>query len=207
MNEREKLGQLIDMLGASISDVESCREDLKHLEDDFLRRYPDYANPELSSLIKGDLDIIKSEYLYFRRRNYVKTVFSSIEGILFSMKRILLSHYKELSDEEIIKLQEYKLVGANENKLKKELFLLRMKDNVKFVIRTYEKVKTNGFVTNLKAGDWKKFILSIKIRNRITHPKHSSDLLISEDELKIVQEAYDWFFNVLNELKKQEKMN
>ena len=94
MNEIEKLDQLIDMLGTSITDVESCKEDLKHLDEDFLIRYPDYENPILLPRDIEILDEIKSEYLYFRRRNYVKTVFSPIEGILFAMKRILLNHSK-----------------------------------------------------------------------------------------------------------------
>jgi hypothetical protein len=58
-----------------------------------------------------------------------------------------------LSDEEIIKLQEYKLVGPNENKLKKNIQFLNIDENVKFVIRTYEKIKTNGIVTNLNSKD------------------------------------------------------
>ncbi|PJB00506.1 MAG: hypothetical protein CO128_00465 [Ignavibacteriales bacterium CG_4_9_14_3_um_filter_30_11] len=204
MNEIEKLDQLIDMLGASISDVESCKEDIKHLDEDFLQRYPDYSNPNLSSDWKKMLDNIKSDYLYFRRRNYVKTVFSSIEGILFAMKRILLIHSDKLSDEEIINLQEYKLVGPPEHKLKKKIHFLKTDENVKFVIRTYEKAKTTGFTTNLKEDDWEKFRLSIEIRNRITHPKHSSDLLISEDEIETVMQAHDWFFKVFNDLQKNE---
>lgn len=204
MNEIEKLDQLIDMLGASISDVESCKEDLKHLDDDFLVRYRNYNNPDLLSSDKEILDGIKSEYLYFRRRNYVKTVFSSIEGILFAMKRILLSHSKNLSDEEIIKLQEYKLVGPNEINLKKEILFLRTDENVKFVIRTYEKVKTNGVITNLKCDDWEGFRKSIEIRNRITHPKHSKDLLVSEDEMKVIEEAHEWFFKVFHNLQNNE---
>lgn len=204
MNEMEKLDQLIDMLGASISDVEACKEDIKHLDKDFLQRYSDYNNPNLLPEEKDILENIKSDYIYFRRRNYVKTVFSSIEGILFSMKRILLSHSKNLTDEEIVKLQEYKLVGPNEHKLKKEIFFLRTDENVKFVIRTYEKVKTKGIVTNLKCNDWERFKKSIEIRNRITHPKHSKDLLISEEEMKIVEQAHDWFFDVFHNLQNNE---
>lgn len=204
MDEMEKLDQLIDMLGASIYDVSSCEEDLKYLDEDSLVRYPDYNKTDLSSEGKKMLDSIKLDYLNFRRRNYVKTVFSSIEGILFAMKRILLNHSENLSDEEIIKLQEYKLVGPTESKLKKEMHFLRANENVKFVIRTYEKVKTNGMVTNFKCKDWEEFVKSISIRNRITHPKNSNDLLITENEMKIVMQAHDWFFKVLNELEKNE---
>lgn len=204
MDELEKLDQLVEMLGASISDVSSCEEDLKYLDEDFLLRYPDYNKIDLSSEGKKMLDNIKSDYLNFRRRNYVKTVFSSIEGILFAMKRILLNHCENLTDEEIIKLQEYKLVGPTENKLKKEVYFLSANENVKFVIRTYEKVKTNEMVTNFKCNDWEEFIKSISIRNRITHPKNSNDLLISENEMRIVMKAHDWFFKVFNELEKNE---
>ena len=66
-----------------------------------------------------------------------------------------------------------------------------------------EKLYT-GFTTNLKEDDWEKFRLSIEIRNRITHPKHSSDLLISEDEIETVMQAHDWFFKVFNDLQKNE---
>lgn len=204
MDEIEKLDQLIDMLGTSISDVSFCKEDLEKIDEDFILKYPDCTNPDLSNDRKKMLDNIKTDYLYFRRRSYVKTAFSSMEGVLFAMKRILLSDSRNLTDEEIIKLQEYKLIGPSENKLKKDLVFLRTEDNIKFVIRTYEKVKVQGIKTDFNCKEWEEFKIGINIRNRITHPKHSSDLLITENELEIISHAYDWFFKVFHNLQNNE---
>ena len=204
MDELEKLDQLIDMLGNSITDVSSCEEDLRYLDQDFLTRYPEINNPTLSLETKRILEKIKSDFMQFRRRNFVKTVFSSIEGILFAMKRILLNHSERLTDEEIIKLQEYRVVGSNENRLKKKSIYLKSEENIKFVIKTYEKCITRKIVTNLNSDDWERYTKSISIRNRITHPKISGDLFISTEEVNMVKQAHDWFFSVFNNLANSE---
>ena len=120
------------------------------------------------------------------------------------MKRILLNHREKLSDKEIINLQEYKLAGPTENKLKKEISYLKTEENIKFVIRTYEKIKIHGLKTNFQCKDWEKFKIGIGIRNRITHPKHSEDLFVTENDLITVGQTHDWFFKVFNDLQENE---
>lgn len=202
MTDLDKLDEVINMLGASISDVESCEEDFKYLDQDFLLRFPDYKDENLSVEAKKILQEIKEYYKFFRRRNFVKTVFSSIEGNLFAMNRILLEE-SNLTDGETIKLQEYEFIGPTEDKLRKKPYFLSMDENVKFVIRTFEKFNPKETSVDFNGDDWNNFKEAVKIRNRITHPKHSSDLLISENEIEIIRNSYHWFYYILNEAKKE----
>ncbi|MEO8399017.1 MAG: hypothetical protein ABI550_04280 [Ignavibacteriaceae bacterium] len=198
----DSLDQLIDMLGGSISDISFCNEDIEKLGEDFDMRYPDYSSA--SPKIKIMLDNIKNDIKLFRKRTYVRTVFSYIEGMLFAMKRILLEDYEDLNDEDIIKLQEYRLVGANAEKLQKKPVFIDLKENMKFTFDKYGKIRANNYQTDFNSNDWENFKKCIKIRNKITHPKHSDDLIVTDEEYKKVQMAHDWFFKILNKLQKEE---
>ena len=41
---------------------------------------------------------------------------------------------------------------------------------------------------------------TIKVRDRITHPKEPKDLMVSGVELKTAQEAEQWFFSLASEI-------
>ena len=204
MEPIDNIQQILDMVGGSISDVSSCDEDFENIEADFIRRYPDYIKPDISEEYKTMLENIKQDFILFRKRTYVKTVFQYIEGILFAMKRIILEHIDDLKDKDIIRLQEYKLVGPSIDKLKEEPVWLSLEENLRFTFNKYGKVRAKDYQTKLDCTEWDVFKECIKIRNRITHPKLSSDMIISDKEVSEIRASHDWFFKILNELQAHE---
>lgn len=204
MKAIDNIDQILNMVGGSISDVSSCEEDFENIDEDFIRRYPDYTKPDISEDYKTMLENIKKDFILFRKRTYVKTVFQYIEGILFAMKRIILEHLDDLKDSDIIRLQEYKMVGSSIDKLKEEPVWLSLEENIKFTFNKYGKVRAQNYQTKFDCAEWGIFKECMKIRNRITHPKHSDDMIISEEELSKIKTSHDWFFKILNELQEHE---
>jgi hypothetical protein len=204
MDVIDNIQQILDMVGGSISDVSSCDEDFENIDDDFVRRYPNYTKPGISEEYKTMLENIKKDFILFRKRTYVKTVFQYVEGILFAMKRIILEHIDDLKDSEIIRLQEFKMVGLSIDKLKEEPVWLSLEENIKFTFNRYGKVRAQNYQTRFDCAEWDIFKECIKIRNRITHPKHSSEMIITDEDVIKVKASYDWFFKILNELQQHE---
>ncbi len=204
MNQIENIDQLLEMVGSSIDDVSSCEEDIAKLDDCFSLSYPDYLRPDITANDKKMLEEIKEGIRAFRKRTYIKTAFSYIEGILFAMKRILLEHSDKLTPKETIKLQEYKIVGPNAENLHEEPIFVRFEDNIKFTFKKYGELRANNYQINFNYKEWEIFIECIKIRNRITHPKHSNDLNVNDDEFNKCRDSYNWFFHILNDLQTHE---
>lgn len=204
MNPIDNIQQIIDMLGGSISDVSFCDEDLKHIESDFIRQNPDYVKQDISEEYKTMLENIKEDFTQFRKRTYVKTVFLYFEGILFAMKRIILEHSSELNDNDIMNLQEYKLIGPSPERLKEVPVWKSFEENVKYTFKKYAEIRTNKFKIKFDCPEWDNFRESIKIRNKVTHPKHSSDLIITDEILEKIRNAHAWFFKIARELQEQE---
>ena len=204
MNVIDNIQQILDMVGGSISDVSFCEEDLKNLDEDSKLRYKEYYSKNITEKDIEMLENIKNDFIPFRKRTYVKTVFLYFEGILFAMKRIILEHSSELNDNDIINLQEYKLVGPNSESLKEVPVWKGFEENMKYTFNKYAELRTNKFKTKFDCPEWENFKECIQIRNKVTHPKNSSDLIITDEILDKVRKAYDWFFKILNELQSHE---
>ncbi len=206
MDTIKNLEQLSLMLKGSYQDIKSCEKDLQELEN---------QNHQVE-----EKDSLKN----FRKRNYVRTVFAYIDGVLFAMKRIILEdisfktnivketnsgfvieeNESKLTPEDIIYLQEYKLEGPNVDNLKEVSMTKSFKANIKFTFRSYEKTRIENYETNFGCKEWKNFQDCIEIRNRITHPKKSQDLEITDAEFNNVKNSYEWFYKILSDLQKQE---
>ena len=59
-----------------------------------------------------------------------------------------------------------------------------------------------GKIIELGVGSskWDDFTKPIKLRNRITHPKQTTDILISDDELQLAVDVNAWFNQIINEV-------
>ena len=204
MTSIENINQILEMVGGSISDIDTCKQDLEKLDDYFSLCYPDYLNPNNTDQTKKYLEEIKEEIRYFRKRTYVRTAFSYFEGILFAMKQILLDHSDKLKPNDIIRIQEFKMTGPNADNLEKAPIFVQIKDNMKFTFKKYGELKANNYQIDFECEEWETFKECVRIRNRITHPKHSNDLKVTDEELIKVELSYKWFYQNVNELQRHE---
>jgi len=158
----------------------------------------------LQSLVKDFdevIDLIMPQDIPFTRRIYIRTFFAMTEGQNFIRKQEALDYFFQsldsksfysrflrenglklkFSDKEIIKLHE------------KEL--LRLNDNLKFSLRMLARAVFSDVKLDFGSEGWQSFRKAVKIRDRITHPKLEQEFDISDEDMKIVHIAADWFYS------------
>ena len=72
--------------------------------------------------------------------------------------------------------------------------------NIKFAFRTYAQAHLAKYKVKDDGSGWDAFKKTIKIRDRLMHPKRASDLVVSNDEMSDLLETYIWFENSVKEV-------
>lgn len=146
----------------------------------------------------------------FTRRAYIRNLFSFIEGSIWILKQTILGSPTLDGTQKKISIAEYSILSdksynlKNNGKIKEQTKFVKLPDNIKFTFSMIEKYLK--IESDLDTGStlWNNFILAQKIRNRITHPRKSSDFEVTNDEIFICKEACSWFndlvMNVFNGL-------
>jgi hypothetical protein len=151
-----------------------------------------------------------------QRRSFVRSVFALVEGMTYASKQAILDEYgPKLSPAEIALITEESFDLDDGGTSKTRPLFLPLAKNVRFMfdllIRFWEiplEIKVGG-------PGWQGFLAAIQVRNRLTHPKRSSDLTVSDADLKNVHIAYRWFganhmlalsYKVNNQLKEKEEL-
>ena len=149
----------------------------------------------------------------FKRRTYVRTVFASIEGETFRRKQAALT-WAELrqeilgvssSREQLEKVTHVELTGAELALIREEQYELNNKgearigkkflkaaDNLRFSFKLYAKATNSSYELDVGGIGWYSFLKALAVRNRISHPKHERDLVITDEDLDSVQKAAEW---------------
>jgi hypothetical protein len=138
----------------------------------------------------------------FHRRAAFRAVFASLDGIISSLKASLLAdlslsrhHY---SDAEIALLREesYGLNSRCEPTARPRF--LALDENIRFTVSMLVRASGVPVELELDSGGWRAFKRALAVRHRVTHPRTGSELLITDDALADVAEAYGWVRSALN---------
>ena len=65
--------------------------------------------------------------------------------------------------------------------------------NIRFAFDILAKVEGNEFQLDVSQGGWQLLQRSMKIRDRLMHPKAASDLRVSDEEIRDSVRAFMWF--------------
>jgi hypothetical protein len=159
------------------------------------------------------------------RRIYCRSVSAAVEGSLnyakSSTRRFNESHLRPFSTilqnldvshdiilfKDIVPVEEINLlldVGTSVNQqgqVRKGTNFINFEPNFKFTFnmidRVYGMTCSPDYKTEL---GWAALRKSVDVRNRITHPKANVSHDISDDELKTIVAAHDWFFPFFDEV-------
>ncbi len=150
------------------------------------------------------LEMIKNNDKQFWRRTLVRSLFACIEGINHRMKFI---------DLELAGINSVKLSPADHALLIEESYELddkgyaipkknkiRIAENLLFTLRITASLCKASFLIDKSKDYWWCFKESLKIRNRITHPKSLEDLVISDTELKVIVKTAKWYFTLVRDV-------
>lgn len=138
------------------------------------------------------------------RRAFVRAVLASIEGNIYWMKQEALEAHNrqvQFSVEELALLKEETYNLSNNGKAAVRKAKLRLRDNLNFAFKMQAKSAYSDYSLNLNSTEWNQFLKAITVRDRLMHPKRSSDLIVTDEELEHVQVASLWFLKSIQELR------
>jgi len=140
---------------------------------------------------------IQSHNNQMHRRAYVRSVFAFIEGILHRMKRTALHLGNTLGTlliAEMILIDGASFDIDDKGEVIARPFFIKFLNNIKFSFRVYSKIVGSSFKLNLGENGWQKLQEALKVRDRLMHPKETTDLDVTDAEIEATKKAFDWFF-------------
>lgn len=151
------------------------------------------------------------------RRVYIKTLITEVEGHLYAFKQAMLA-FEEIfctgprlprsmdsrillySEPErmVLRERQYKLSGSTA----KEVHLIMPLDaNLRFAFATFQRALAIPGEEVTSGPGYESLVNAQKIRNRLTHPKSVSSLLVTEADLDEAEQGVDWYFSVIEVLR------
>jgi hypothetical protein len=197
----EALDKMIEIFLSTSNDVDKSFDELEKYEINLTLKEPDIFQVENS--LEGDkwaMELLKENDLQYRRRLYIRTFFSHVEGVLWGLSQLsIASGNQNLTKETLLQLEEKKEVqnnGQTEIRYSRQ----SLGERIKFVINSFAiamDVKLNSYFAD---QDWMMFQAAIQMRDNITHPKDKCNLLITKDDIDKVHRSNKWFSKIVDEL-------
>jgi hypothetical protein len=131
------------------------------------------------------------------RRQYARTVFAAVEGAIYVFKQLVLHEVEDrglhLSSGEELFLEEVEYRLNDRGEVERQRAKITFINNLKFSFRLFAQV--HGLKLQLQTGGdgWCALKESIKVRDRLAHPKRVEDLTVTDDEFRKLNKAYYWF--------------
>src|SRR5262249_27839319 len=97
----------------------------------------------------------------------------------------------------LLKEEEYDLSDNGEPRRKR--MHLDLARNVRFALKVSARLFNSSFSVQ-PDEDWKSFVTAVDIKNRLSRPKDTHDLTISDHDLETIDKAHDWYRKVLMEM-------
>ena len=157
---------------------------------------------KLAAVLVADLDEATPDLTSDRhRRAFVRAVFAYVEGTLSGLKGILVEYGdlfgSQFSVGEAALLAEEAYGLKEDGSIRVTQSFLRVAENIRFTLALAAKV--SGSPTSVRYDDegWAGFKESIRIRNRLMHPRSVADLMLSDAEMVAVHNARAWYKNAI----------
>jgi hypothetical protein len=174
-----------------------------------IRNHIPAAREELNCDVVNCLIALRRDNSQVHRRNFVRAVVAAIEGFISVMKADLIEEsyagrFTLSRAERAVLLEESFDVSDSGQARIRPLFVPTLK-NVRFVFAVFARVHGVSTRPDYSGEHWHSFRKALEVRNRITHPKASADLFVSNSEIERTEQAYEWFLNATFALNPQGK--
>lgn len=140
------------------------------------------------------------------RRHYVRAHFALFEGMTHLMGRMLLDAYDrgalELEFEQRTILDERSFSLDASGKVKPRDSYNPANAKLKFIFRLFASASDSEKLLHreFEGKGWNAYRDAQKLRNRLTHPKRKSDLIVRDEELREIDLASEWFLDVTSKV-------
>lgn len=136
-----------------------------------------------------------------RRRSYVRAAFAYVEGLVFALKQATVAtdpeRFTQLEREALSEAPRGRVSGG---RIREEPYKISLPDNVQFALAMFARL-TGQPPAIIYGPGWEAFRLSIKVRDRLMHPRRVAEIDVTDAELVQLGAGIDWFaaaFKVLS---------
>lgn len=140
----------------------------------------------------------------FWARAFCRAFFTFVDAITYRLKLVILA----AEEDQLIslKLSEYAFLNEtsysinNKGIIKESKKYIPFINNFNFVLKTFFRSFQIEDKLNeeLQKQGYHSFLVSIELRNRLTHPKNVYDLSLNEQEKKHMIDAWEWYEGLVN---------
>jgi len=137
---------------------------------------------------------LSTSHTHTARRDVVRASLAAMEGTIWIARehvRIALADIEQLTPVADLALRELSYSVTESGRLVEQTRGLPLLTAVRLVVSQAQIISPNISVQFSGTG-WSNLRHSVEIRNRITHPKPTQDLEISDDDLAVVVSGVSW---------------
>lgn len=133
------------------------------------------------------------------RRNYVRTVFALVEGWVSVLKAFVIEEVSAgrfiVTEAERAMLAEETYDVDDSGKTRSRRPFIPVRNNLRFTFDIF--ARSHGVIEgpDYQGSGWQEFQKALQARNRVTHPKVTTDLDIADDEVAATDAAWSWFLD------------
>jgi hypothetical protein len=129
------------------------------------------------------------------RRMFVRSLFALIEGVSHAMKRSAVrhDHQRVLSAEEVMLARDESVEANDSGHAVVKSARIRFLPNVRLAFRLWAKIGGFDCTLDVAGIGWSDLKDSVKLRDRLMHPKGVQDLEVSDDEIRQAMRVHIWF--------------
>src|SRR5206468_3682365 len=140
----------------------------------------------------------------FDRRNLVRSSFAAVEGLTWALKVAALRVHDtgsvQFDEGEVAILSERRFDLGDDGNVRRAYAQIPIKKNLRFAWRAFAKANKVDVTLDCGSPWWKDFGEAKKIRDRLVHPKSTSDLYVTEAEVQTMNRALVWWASELGRL-------
>jgi hypothetical protein len=124
------------------------------------------------------------------RRNAIRALAATVEGIVFSLKRLALATATVMEIK--LEVEELEFLKEESTSIGKKARLPGFRDNLKRTFKLFAKICGTSCSTDFGQGGFNALCQTFELRHRVMHPKSSVAFYIEDDETKRAGEAIEW---------------
>lgn len=132
------------------------------------------------------------------KRDLIRTMFAGLEGNLWALKEFVKSTSEDLGllpSLVNMALSEKDYSVSEQGEVKEKIRFISMPITIKLIAKLMRGISSE-LVIDFGSDGWSNLNKAIKIRNRITHPKHITDLEISDEDIATSMSGFFWFLSL-----------
>jgi hypothetical protein len=157
----------------------------------------------LASDLEEALALGRENPSQFAHRTLFRTYFSYVEGLAFMLRQVTLASLQEtdfLSQGELALLKEERFQLNHRGQPEARENFQQTLPNLLFSIRCYVKNHGSTYQPDIGHHGWECMKRAVAVRDRITHPKSSEGLEITDADAEIFTEGAAWWKRTLLEM-------